>query len=66
MWALYLYWFYNDGFATNLVFRGFCDFPNLETKKHVYGFLILRETWTTLDKNPLKRLEVWKHKKKII
>jgi hypothetical protein len=33
-------------------------FPNLETKKLISSILILREMWSTFDKNQLIRLEV--------
>jgi hypothetical protein len=36
----------------------FVVFPNLETNELVSRLLILRETWLTFDKNPLRRLEV--------
>jgi len=61
LWALYLYWFYNDGLATNLVLEILVVFSNLETKKLVFAFLILRETRPTFYKNSLRRLEVLTH-----
>jgi hypothetical protein len=33
-------------------------FPNLETKELISSILILREMWSTFDKNQLIRLEV--------
>jgi hypothetical protein len=42
LWTLYLCWFFNGGFATNLVFRGFGGFPNLEIDELVSSLLILR------------------------
>jgi hypothetical protein len=63
LWALYLCWFYNDGFVTNLVLEILVVLLNLETKKLVFYFLILRETWPTFDKNLLSKLEVWTHEK---
>jgi len=32
--------------------------PNLEIEELVSGLLILRETWPTFNKNPMRRLEV--------
>jgi len=66
LWVIYLCYFYNGSFVTNLVFGGFGGFPNLDTKELVYGLLILRETWPTFEKNPLRRLEVWTHKKILV
>jgi hypothetical protein len=63
LWALYLYWFYNGGLATNLVLEILVVFSNLKTKELVFGFLILRETRPTFYKNPLRRFEVLTHEK---
>jgi hypothetical protein len=52
---MYLCWFFNGGFATNLVFRGFGGFLNLETNELISDLLILRETWPTFDKKSLIR-----------
>jgi hypothetical protein len=55
---MYLYLFYNNGFATNLVLEILVVFQNLKTKEFVSGFLILNETCPIFDKNILRRFEV--------
>jgi len=65
LWALYLCWFYNGDFH-NLVLEILVLFPNLETKKLIFGILILKETWSTFYKNPLRRLEVWTNKNRLV
>jgi hypothetical protein len=45
-------------FCKNLIFIGFSGFLNLETKELVSSLLILRETWPTFNKNPMRRLEM--------
>lgn len=51
-------WFCNGDFAINLILKIFGGFDKLGGKNTVSGLLILRETWSTLDKNPPKRLGV--------
>jgi len=56
------HWFCNGGFVINLVL-GILGFAKHRDKGVVSGLLILREIWSTLDKNPLRRFEVWTYKK---
>jgi len=46
-------------FCNKLGFGDFGGFVKLKYQKVVPNLLILRETWSTFDKNPLRRLEVW-------
>jgi len=50
-------------FCNKLGFGDFGDFVKLEDQGVVSSLLILRETWTTFDKNPLRRLKMWTHEK---
>jgi hypothetical protein len=47
-------------------FRYFDGFAKLRDQRVVSSFLILREMWPTFDKNPLRKSEVWTHKKKSV
>jgi hypothetical protein len=47
-----------DCFATNLIFEDFGGFAKLEDQRAISDLLILRETWSTLDMNPLRRFKV--------
>jgi len=58
---LVLQWWFHNLFLEILVL-----FPNLETKKLISDILILKETWPTFDKNPLRRLEVWTNKNRLV
>jgi hypothetical protein len=58
----YILWWFCD----KLDFGDFSGFAKLGDQWIISGLLILRETWLTLDKNTLRRLEVWTHKKKLM
>jgi hypothetical protein len=45
-------------FCNKLGFEDFGDFVKLEDQGVVSSLLILRETWATFDKNPLRRLKM--------
>jgi hypothetical protein len=60
--SLVLQWcFYNK-----LVFEDFDGFSKLRGQWAIFDLLILRETWSALDKNLLRKFEAWTNENKSI